>query len=195
MSDRTPFSPSTPPLTRDYRYWYGVVTFGMGLRIPEHEIERCQSLVAPAWIAVGLQNDLWSWSKEVTAAQAQGKNYVINSIWVLMQEHQIGVFQAMQVCRRLIKDYVAEYLETVEAHKDDLALSEDLRQYLMAIKYSISGHLLWSLNCPRYNPEVMFNKRQRSWMCNGVPPLGSSPSLTTKHGETGYIGESVTLLT
>ena len=109
-----------------------------------------------------------------------------------MQEHQIGVFQAKETCRRLMKDYVAEYLETVEAHKDDQTLSQDLRRYLMAIKYSISGHLVWCLNCPRYNPEITFSKRQLSWMCNGVPHLGSSPSLMTMHGETGYIAGNVT---
>ncbi|KAK8051650.1 hypothetical protein PG993_003035 [Apiospora rasikravindrae] len=170
-------------------YWYGVVTFGMGLRIRDHELERCQALVAPAWIAVGLQNDLWSWPKEVEAAKAQGKVHIINSIWVLMQEHHIRVREAMQICRQLIKDYVAEYLATVEAYKDDESLSGDLRRYLLAIKHSISGHLVWSLNCPRYNPEVPFNERQRSWMCNGVPAIGLSPDLTPQQGEeTGYIG-------
>ncbi|KAK7956524.1 fusicoccadiene synthase [Apiospora aurea] len=175
-------------------YWYGVVTFGMALRIPDHELERCQALVAPAWIAVGLQNDLWSWPKEVEAAKDQGKDHVINSIWVLMQEHSISVREAMQICRQLIKGYVAEYLATVEAYRDGEALSGDLRRYLLAIKYSISGHLVWSLNCPRYNPEVAFNKRQRAWMCNGVPAIGPSPDLTLQQGgETGYMGGKVAL--
>ncbi|KAK6828344.1 hypothetical protein PG987_011685 [Apiospora arundinis] len=175
-------------------YWYGVVTFGMGLRIPDHEAEQCQALVAPAWIAVGLQDDLLSWPKEVAAARAQGKDHVINSIWVLMQEHRIGVFEAMQICRGLIKGYVAEYLEIVETHKDNEVLSGDLRRYLVAIKYSISGHLVWSLNCPRYNPEVTFNKKQRSWMCNGLPVLSSSLDLTTRRRrrESGYVGDGAT---
>ncbi|KAK8059989.1 hypothetical protein PG996_009919 [Apiospora saccharicola] len=174
-------------------YWYGVVTFGMGLRIPDHELERCQALVAPAWIAVGLQNDLWSWPKEVVAAKAQGQDHIINSIWVLMQEHGISVSEAMQICRQLIKDYVATYIHTVDAHQDDASLSEDLRKYLLAIKYSISGHLVWSLHCPRYNPAVTFNKRQRAWMCGGVPSLGDRTELDTKRGDAGYIGDNVIL--
>ncbi|KAK7927485.1 geranylgeranyl diphosphate synthase, partial [Apiospora marii] len=147
-------------------YWYGVVTFGMGLRIPDHELARCQVLVAPAWIAVGLQNDLWSWPKEVAAAKAQGQDHVVNSIWVLMQEHHISIDEAKQICRQLIKNHVAKYLDTVGTHEEDPSLSEDLRRYLVAIKYSILGHLVWSLHCPRYNPEASFNKRQRSWMCD-----------------------------
>ena len=165
----------------------------MGLRIPDHELERCQILVAPAWIAVGLQNDLWSWPKEVEAAKTQGKDHVVNSIWVLMQEYHISISEAMQICRQLIKNHVAKYLDTVSAHQDDLSLSEDLRRYLMAIKYSISGHLVWSLHCPRYNPGVNFSKRQRSWMCDGVPSLSCSSGRNTEHGESGYIGNGVIL--
>lgn len=165
----------------------------MGLHIPDHELERCQALVAPAWIAVGLQNDLWSWPKEVEAAKAQGKDHIINSIWVLMQEHRISVSEAMQICRQLIKDHVETYKNTVETHKDNTSLSEDLRRYLMAIKYSISGHLVWSLNCPRYNPEARFSQRQRSWMCNGVPSLSFPPELAAKREESGYLGDNVIL--
>ncbi|KAK8127934.1 fusicoccadiene synthase [Apiospora sp. TS-2023a] len=157
-------------------YWYGVVTFGMGLRIPDHEQERCQAL-----------------PKEVAAAKAQGQDHIINSIWVLMREHGISVSEAMQICRQLIKDYVATYLHTVDAHQDDASLSGDLRRYLLAIKHSISGHLVWSLHCPRYNPAVTFNKRQRAWMCGGVPSTSCTTDLDTKRGEAGYMGDNAIL--
>lgn len=82
-----------------------------------------------------------------------------------MQKHQNRVFTAKDIFRRLIKGYYeAEYVEIVKIHQDDEFISECPRRYLLAIKYSIFGRLVWSLNRPRYNTDVTFNKRQRSWI-------------------------------
>lgn len=166
-------------LTRIYthRFWFGLVTFGLGLHIPEHELQLCRELMANAWIAVGLQNDLWSWPKERDAAKQHGKDHVVNAIWVLMQEHQTDVDGAMQICRELIVEYVAKYLEVIEVTKNDESISLDLRKYLDVMLYSISGNVVWSLECPRYNPDVSFNKTQLEWMRQGLPSSESSPSL------------------
>nr|A2PZA5.1 RecName: Full=Fusicoccadiene synthase; Short=FS; AltName: Full=Fusicoccin A biosynthetic gene clusters protein 1; AltName: Full=PaDC4:GGS; Includes: RecName: Full=Fusicocca-2,10(14)-diene synthase; AltName: Full=Diterpene cyclase 4; Short=DC 4; Includes: RecName: Full=Geranylgeranyl diphosphate synthase; Short=GGDP synthase; Short=GGS [Diaporthe amygdali]BAF45924.1 fusicoccadiene synthase [Diaporthe amygdali]BAF45925.1 fusicoccadiene synthase [Diaporthe amygdali] len=158
-------------------FWFGLVTFGLGLHIPDHELELCRELMANAWIAVGLQNDIWSWPKERDAATLHGKDHVVNAIWVLMQEHQTDVDGAMQICRKLIVEYVAKYLEVIEATKNDESISLDLRKYLDAMLYSISGNVVWSLECPRYNPDVSFNKTQLEWMRQGLPSLESCPVL------------------
>lgn len=145
----------------------------MGLHIPDREMDTCRNLMAPAWIAVGLQNDLYSWSKERDTAERQGEGHVVNAIWVLMQEHKVDVDEANKICRKLIKQYVAEYVQIVKDNKDNGLLSSDLRKYIEAMQYSISGNVVWSLNCPRYNPHVSFNKKQLEWMQNGVPVLDS----------------------
>ncbi|KAK6213609.1 fusicoccadiene synthase [Colletotrichum tabaci] len=188
-------------------FWYGVVTFGLSLRIPDHEMDLCRKLMAPAWIAVGLQNDLWSWPKERDAAEKQGKDHVINAIWVLMHEHKTDLEGAEQICRRLIKENVAKYLQIVKECRDDASLSEDLRKYIEAMKYSISGNVVWSLTCPRYNPQVSFNERQIRWMHEGVPELetscsspeaesvsSSSPVFSETHSKDGAdLGDKVIL--
>jgi fusicocca-2,10(14)-diene synthase/ophiobolin F synthase len=131
-----------------------------------------------AWIAVGLQNDIWSWPKERDAARLHGKDHVVNAIWVLMQEHQTDVDGAMQICRKLIVDHVAKYLDVIEANKNDESISLDLRKYLDVMLYSISGNVVWSLECPRYNPDINFNETQLEWMRQGLPPRPElSPSL------------------
>ncbi|KUL83692.1 hypothetical protein ZTR_07521 [Talaromyces verruculosus] len=157
-------------------FWYGVVTFGMGLHIPDHEMDTCRDLMAPAWIAVGLQNDLYSWPKEQQAAQSRGEDHVVNAIWVLMQEHNVDVDGADKICRDLIKRYVAQYVRIVKENKDNELLSKDLRKYIEAMQYSISGNVVWSRTCPRYNPHASFNKTQLDWMHNGIPALDSSSS-------------------
>lgn len=137
-------------------------------------MDLCRELMAPAWIAVGLQNDLWSWPKERDAAEKQGRGHVINALWVLMQEHKTDVDGAEQICRRLIKENVAKYLQVVRASKDNDSLSKDLRKYINAMQYSISGNVVWSLSCPRYNPDISFNKQQLEWMYHGVPASDDS---------------------
>ncbi|KAH8786022.1 fusicoccadiene synthase [Diaporthe sp. PMI_573] len=159
-------------------FWFGLVTFGLGLHIPDHELDLCRELMSHAWIAVGLQNDIWSWPKERDAARLHGKDHVVNAIWVLMQEHQTDVDGAMQICRKLIVDHVAKYLDVIEANKNDESISLDLRKYLDVMLYSISGNVVWSLECPRYNPDINFNETQLEWMRQGLPPRPElSPSL------------------
>ncbi|POS74342.1 hypothetical protein DHEL01_v207267 [Diaporthe helianthi] len=157
-------------------FWFGLVTFALGLHIPDHELELCRELMANAWIAVGLQNDLWSWPKERDAAKLHGNDHVVNAIWVLMQEHKTDVNEAMDMCRKLIVEYVAKYLKVIEDTRNDVSISLDLRKYLDAMLYSISGNVVWSLECPRYNPEINFNETQSEWMRRGVPPLETSIS-------------------
>ena len=94
----------------------------MGLHIPDHEMDTCRDLMAPAWIAVGLQNDLYSWPKEQKAAQNRGEDHVVNAIWVLMQEHDVNVDGAIEICRDLIKQYVAQYVLIVKENRDNKRL-------------------------------------------------------------------------
>lgn len=145
-----------------------MVTFGMAITIPQEEMETCKELMRPAWIVAGLQNDLFSWEKEHETALRLGRRNVINAIWVLMREHSINVNDAKAMCRRIIKDNVSEYLNTVGSKKDDRSLSSDLRRYMEAMEYSLSGNAVWSLICPRYHPVATFNASQRSLMRPGV---------------------------
>ncbi|KAK8133241.1 hypothetical protein PG999_001414 [Apiospora kogelbergensis] len=176
-------------------FWYGLVTFGLGLHIPDEELELCRKLTAPAWISVSLQNDLWSWPKERDAAEEQGQSHVINALWVLMQERQVDIDTAEKICRDLIKEYVAEYRKIWEQNQFNDSISVDLRKYMECMLYSISGNVVWSLGCPRYHPEISFNEKQLDWMQNGVPDLDqlipeSSSDTSITHTTSGSEAES-----
>ena len=151
------------------RFWYGLVTFGMAITIAEHELKLCEKLLLPAWIAAALQNDIFSWPKERDAARRHGQRNVVNAIWVLMREHEIGEAEAMEMCKNKTKQYVAEYVETVKLNRDNDHFSRDLRRYLEAILYSLSGNAVWSITCPRYHPENSYNSFQLSLMQDGLP--------------------------
>ena len=152
-----------------------MVTFGMAITIPEEEVDLCRRLMRPAWIVAGLTNDLFSWQKEYEASRKNGHPHVVNAIWVLMQEHAITVEEAKAICKAKIKEHVAEYIQVVKDAQRNENLSVDLRRYLEATQYSLSGNVVWSLLCPRYHPEIS-NNNQSLWMKNDFSQM-SAPSL------------------
>ena len=107
----------------------------MGLKIPKEEMEQCRELTKAAWIAVSLTNDLFSWPKgksftryviqcttdygsssfsEREATIQNGRDHVVNAIWVIMHERGVSEDDARKICTSLIREYVAEYVETVK---------------------------------------------------------------------------------
>ena len=140
----------------------------MGITIPEEELELCAQLMRPAWIAAGLTNDLFSWEKEYDVAERNHQPDVINAIWVLMGEHSITVDQAKDLCREKIKVAVAEYLQIIKENCNNTNISLDLRRYIEAMQYSLSGNVVWSLQCPRYHPEAQYNEFQLLRMKHGL---------------------------
>lgn len=163
------------------------MTFGMAITIPDEEMDLCRRLSRHAWIIAGLQNDLFSWEKEYGTSVENGQSHVINAIWVLMQEHSITVEEAKRLCRLKIEEHVAHYVRDAKEAQTNLNYSAELRRYLEALRYSISGNGVWSLYCPRYHPEVAFNERQLSWMKIGV---GKAPA----NFHNGYDGATEEVL-
>ncbi|KIK55682.1 hypothetical protein GYMLUDRAFT_248493 [Collybiopsis luxurians FD-317 M1] len=149
--------------------WLQFILFGMNLKIPENEKDKCYKLVQPALFVLALQNDLCSWEKEYIAAKNCDQVHIINALWVLMREYNTDVPGAQEICRNLIKKYISEYVQVVEDAKQDESFSADARKFVEASKYSIAGNAVWSTTCPRYQPGVSFNERQLEWMRNGVP--------------------------
>ena len=139
----------------------------MAITIPQEEMDKCNQLMRPAWIVAGLQNDLFSWEKEYQSAKRLGLKSVVNAIWVLMKEHDINVEEAKDTCRHIIKENVTKYLGVLEETKDNLDLSPDLRRYMEAMQYALSGNAVWSLICPRYHPTAKFNESQLLLMRDG----------------------------
>ena len=136
----------------------------MALTIPEGETDLCKRLARPAFAALALTNDLFSWDKERDAAKASGQPHVVNAIWVLMGELSIPESEAKALCREKIKESVADCLVNVKKAQSDLKLSPDVRTFVEAVQYSVSGNLVWSLDCPRYHPEASYDRATLAMM-------------------------------
>lgn len=132
----------------------------MAITIPVEEMEQCKQLMRPAWIVSGLQNDLLSWEKELESAKRRGLKNVVNAIWVLMKERSISVDEAKTVCRSIIRENVSKHLKILEENRTNEDLSTELRRYMEAMQYSLSGNAVWGLICPRYHPSAQFSTCQ-----------------------------------
>lgn len=122
----------------------------MALTIPPQEHDLCMNLARPGYVVLALTNDLYSWEKERYDAHRAGQDYVFNAIWVIMNERSVGEEDAKRICRDEITKYVSVYNRVVDETKANTSLSRDLRAYVEAVKFSCSGNLVWSINCPRY---------------------------------------------
>ncbi|KAL7929436.1 isoprenoid synthase domain-containing protein [Trichoderma chlorosporum] len=131
--------------------WFGTLTFGMALTIPDEEYDLCMELARPGYAVLGLTNDLYSWEKERQTAEKAGQGYVFNAIWVIMNEQRVSEDEAKAICAEEIRHYATMFRRNVDETKDNMALSRDLRAYIEAVMYSCSGNLVWSIYCPRYN--------------------------------------------
>ncbi|KAJ4361011.1 uncharacterized protein N0V89_001580 [Didymosphaeria variabile] len=144
-------------------HMFGLITFGMGLTIPESDMDKCNKDTAPACAAIALANDLFSWDKERDLAKRDNLPHIVNAVWVIMGQYSVSEEEARKICHSKVVELVEEYKETVERYKNDQSICLDLKKYAEALLYNISGNLIWSLTCPRYNPGTELNSCQR-WM-------------------------------
>jgi hypothetical protein len=163
----------------------------MGLCIPENEQSLCIDLCRPAWVAAALSNDLCSWDRELRRAQDLCQSQVMNGLWVLMHKNSSSIEKAKAVCRATIKDSVARFLQVIQETKIKPDVSNDLKVYVEALQYFVSGNLAWSLTCPKYDSQRDFNQQQREWLKVGVPESLPSHEMEKVCISNGYSGESV----
>jgi hypothetical protein len=122
----------------------------MALTIPEEELDLCFELARPGYAALGLVNDLYSWSKEKKAAEDVGLDYVFNAIWVIMKESSVSEEEAIMICRKRVEDEMSTFNNNL-VNIGVKQLSKDTVVYLEAVRYSYIGNLVWSIYCPRYH--------------------------------------------
>ncbi|OCL09522.1 terpenoid synthase [Glonium stellatum] len=151
-----------------HMFWHALVTFGCALTIPEEERELCKELVLPAVYAASLTNDLFSYDKEYEAAQMAGFPYVINALWVLMDQHSISLEEAKLRCRARIKKEVSKYVKIIRETKARTDVSDEIKRYVEMMQYSVSGNVVWSLQCPRYHKHARYNELQLLRAMHGV---------------------------
>ena len=147
----------------------------------------------PTWIAASLTNDLFSFQKEYDDAKKIGQPYVVNAVWVLMQEKQVLEEEAKVECRKRIKEEVKKAIKNVELVQE-MQVSEDLKKYLELLLYSLSGNVVWSLQCPRYHKNIPYNELQIQRAKHGTAKFPARWPFTDQNGFSSKEGVNGTSL-
>lgn len=146
-------------------FWFGLVTFGMALTVPDHELSLVRELTRPCWVVLALQNDICSWQKEEAAAKLKGASHIVNALWYLMRDYHLTLEEAKSSCITHIETYIGIYETAVCKVLNDDYWSKDSKTYMEALLYTISGDAIWSLICPRYNETT---KQRKAALCSNI---------------------------
>jgi fusicocca-2,10(14)-diene synthase/ophiobolin F synthase len=160
--------------------------FGMGLSIPEDQQRTCLELSQPFWLQTSLANDYHSWEREYQAACDNGQASVTNAIWVFMNKHSMTCDEAKLACREKARQYAAEYVQVVEAAKAREDLCDNAKFLLEALKFGITGNIVWGLQCPRYHADRTLNARQLEM----AKAIGADETIGWEHDR--HVGNGIT---
>ena len=124
--------------------------YGMALTISKEEHELIFPITAPAYANLALANDFFSWKKEYAEFKEEGKTYMVNAVWILMQEHSVSEEDAKSLLKRRATSCCEEYLRLKAEFENSKYIRPDLRKYLDALELAIPGNIAWNNYCPRY---------------------------------------------
>lgn len=133
--------------------------FGMGLFLTKEEEKQTAPIVKPCFAALGLANDYYSFDiewKEFQEEKSAGKSPTMtNAVWLYMQWENLSVDDAKERVRQVVRKYESDYQKQVDDFTADRGqCSPKLSEYLKALAFQIPGNIVWSLQCPRYHPEL-----------------------------------------
>jgi ophiobolin F synthase len=152
-----------------------------------------KEFLTPALIAASLVNDLFSFEKEKNDANCQ------NAVYIVMKEHGCSEKEGRERIKQRIRIETANYVQIVKDTKLRTDISEEVKRYVDVMQYTLSGNVVWSAQCPRYNLKAQWNELQMLRATHGVakypatwPPAdGSMDHLWKPKGEKRKRNDSV----
>jgi ophiobolin F synthase len=130
--------------------------FGVGLAVTDEEFAQIEDVAFPAYAAIGLTNDYFSFDREF-AERTSSTEPMTNAVWVCMECSDVDVAQAKELVRTKILFYEDEYLSRKSAFLSKNPASDKFRLCFDGISQMVIGHVVWSLKCPRYYPNHRYD--------------------------------------
>ena len=129
-----------------------MLLFGMGVTLSKEEDIKLEQIRKPCYAALGLANDFFSFDREYADFEKSGKSQTLtNAVWLHMQWYNTDVHEAKRMTLEATRRYEEQFLKScAEFRQHNTRMSEKLDIYLDALAYQVSGNVVWSLNCPRY---------------------------------------------
>jgi hypothetical protein len=141
-------------LILETRFVEAIMLFGMGMTLTPEEDAELGRIIRPCFAALALTNDYFSFDREMEDAE---NSTLINSVSIVMRLQDLDISSAKTVIKETIQKYEREFMRQIDEYKQQReSVPEKIQQYMEAMSYQVSGNLVWSLNCPRYNPDYRY---------------------------------------
>jgi geranylgeranyl pyrophosphate synthase len=175
--------------------------FGMGIHLTSDEEAVLKDIVHPAYAVCGLTNDYFSFDREWSEREAMRKDSVApepmkNSVWLCMGWYSLSAEAAKEMVKRETIKYEDEFNAKRRAfEKANPAHSENIRKCLDGVAQMVVGNVAWSLQCPRYRPELRYDANaavENLFLQSKTPKLGDVEAACASHESQRYAGHATT---
>ena len=131
--------------------------FGVGVAMTDEEFTKIEDLAYPAYAALGLTNDCFSFDREYAGREAaspgsEEQQPMTNAVWLCMQWSDVDIAQAKEMVRKKALAYEDEYASRKSSFLLRNPDSSKFRLCLDGLSQILIGTTVWSLTCPRYHP-------------------------------------------
>lgn len=176
--------------------------FGMSIHLTAEEESVLKDIIHPAYAACGLTNDYFSFDREWSEREATRKDSVApepmkNSVWLCMGWYNLSAVEAKEMVKRETIKYQDAFNTKRRAFEEaNPAHSDNIRRCLDGVAQMVIGNVAWSLQCPRYRPDLRYDPNaavENMFLHSGTPKLedieATCASLKSqKHADNATMG-------
>jgi hypothetical protein len=96
------------------RFVEAIMLFGMGVQLTDEDDASINDIVAPAYAALGLANDYFSFDREFQERESSRRDSMdlepmTNAVWLFMQWYNMSILEAKDMVRRETVKYEDEF--------------------------------------------------------------------------------------
>ncbi|KAI0407180.1 Aristolochene synthase from penicillium Roqueforti [Xylaria palmicola] len=129
-----------------------LMRFAMGLRLTPAELGGMKALEQNCSKQISVVNDIYSWEKEVRAAETGHKegSFLCSAVKVFSSSTSLGI----EASRRLLWHMTREWEETHDrmvVEVEAAGCRDEVGAYMKGLEYQMSGNELWSKTTLRYS--------------------------------------------
>ncbi|KAL8776198.1 MAG: hypothetical protein Q9203_006508 [Teloschistes exilis] len=130
-----------------------LMRFVMGLQLTPEETKSMTKLEYNCSKQLSVINDIYSWEKELKAAQTGHRegSALCSAVKVVAEECNLNFDAAKRVLWAMAREWETTHDElAAEVLAAPQGVSENLRRYIQGLEYQMSGNELWSKTTLRY---------------------------------------------
>lgn len=125
--------------------------FSMGLKVPAEDLALVRSVDQNCAKHLSVVNDIWSFEKEVMAAEKAHEEggVLCSAVAIFADEAELPVEASKRVLYHLSREWEATH-ERLAKQALGQRDTPELRQYVKGLEYQMSGNEKWSMSTMRY---------------------------------------------